>query len=322
MSEKCKKIMDLPSDKCVICNKTIEEIGGERITDKVIFKMILPDAVKIKMEEEKLKNKTPWFCQKCGHSTCDECGAPKFRAHGCNVIHDDGSIALNPIPRFINFGCINTKCKMYNPFVNKNYNNFFEFYDYAESDLMDILSNITRLLPKIEQFDLKVINLFYYLKGSEDIRIAQIAKKLGKSKSDIEQLISNLTHDLLDLLKKYKMTKTESKNCTAEYKIDFELQLERNKGIRINKIFCVKNHPYILVCSGARVYRCPIAERSVDLVIEDEIVLNLSIYDYDNPMEYISFASDSNELKKFKSLLEMCDGDYQNAFKQFGENSI
>ncbi len=321
MSNKCGiKKMDLPSEKCVICDKTIEEIGGTRMIGKNEG-MIFSDKVKLKIEEEKLNNKSSWFCQKCGSRTCYVCGEPMFRPPACDVIYDNGCsahIAITPA----DLGCINSKCERYKPLVHDKYNDFFDYYDYTESDFMDILSKSIILLPKMNLFHLNVVMYYYSLSGEESVRIKEVAQHFGKTESFVNQIMHSICHNLLNLLRDYKMSKIESSNCSYEYKECFERQLERNKGMKIKEVFCVKNHPYILVRSKSRVYRCSIAERCVDLTLEEEVKINLSLYDCNDPNDYISFGKGGIDLKEFKLSLDICKDDYKQAFQLMGKSIL
>ena len=138
----------LPSDTCIICNKHLEEVGGERIVSQQPRGITISDEYQ---EEENTKyprrsfilsenpnkylvvwgekelwtadvierakaeykrGKRSWFCQLCGKRTCGECGSPINVPMGSDILSDDGQsshVAILPIDP----GCINPKCKKY-----------------------------------------------------------------------------------------------------------------------------------------------------------------------------------------------------------------
>jgi len=136
--------MRLPSDRCVICQKTIDDVGGKRIVSQKLRGIGLskthrgggnPDypyrSIKIPNSNQFLivlgevsiwtdkaiqralsainEGKQPWFCQVCGKRTCSACGAPLNQPVGSDILYDDGCSSHVPmIP--CNLGCINPNC--------------------------------------------------------------------------------------------------------------------------------------------------------------------------------------------------------------------
>ena len=74
MNDTTAPVRALPYSHCSVCRKTIEEIGGRRLTGsrqplteetmRHINDDIIPTGLK------------PWFCQKCTHMVCRRCGEP------------------------------------------------------------------------------------------------------------------------------------------------------------------------------------------------------------------------------------------------------
>jgi hypothetical protein len=134
----------LPADRCVICQKTLKEVGGQRIIAQQVRGVCLSKkfrgggdknfpyksfkispypifltvwgelsmwnegAVKRAMDAFS-KGKRPWFCQVCGNRICPECGFPLKMPVGSDVLYDDGSSSHVPMLP-CNPGCINPNC--------------------------------------------------------------------------------------------------------------------------------------------------------------------------------------------------------------------
>ena len=135
-----------PSSHCLLCKKTIDEIGGKRVVaQKTLGTFIstthrgggdpdFPD-LSIKLDDanyivlrgikgmwtdeliEKVKgnylnSECPWFCQKCAGKTCYICGEIMNNPIGSDIIYDDGCVhhvaALGYNP-----GCVNKSCENY-----------------------------------------------------------------------------------------------------------------------------------------------------------------------------------------------------------------
>jgi len=140
-----------PAHCCVICNKTLDEIGGRRLvtqqlrgitlSDKYLgggnkdyphqsFKLSEnPDEYVVVWGEKSLWTKAainrgikdyqagrrPWFCQKCGLRGCSTCGEPINYPMGSGVLYDSGCSSHVPILP-IDPGCINKNCSRYKKF--------------------------------------------------------------------------------------------------------------------------------------------------------------------------------------------------------------
>jgi len=151
-----KHLVSLPDEQCVICGKTIEEVGGQRIASQPRRGIWFSPTYKgggnpaaphksIKLNEAPLylvvcgekemwtdlaieravssyrRGRRAWFCQVCGHRTCSTCGAPINLPMGSEILHTNGSITYcNIIP--FNPGCINPACKNYKDFGNHDEN--------------------------------------------------------------------------------------------------------------------------------------------------------------------------------------------------------
>ncbi len=134
-----------PSDTCIVCNKSLAEVGGERIIVQIPRGIVISDTEYINSDKEyprqsfKLsvnsdrylvvwgdelqtddvidrakkeyeKGKQPCFCQVCGNRTCQECGTLIQFPMGSSLLDDNGkSWRVSNLP--IAQGCTNLKCK-------------------------------------------------------------------------------------------------------------------------------------------------------------------------------------------------------------------
>lgn len=144
-----------PSENCVLCTKSIDEVGGKRIyaqssrgiklaernlgggskeyphrciklyEDRNILMHYWGEPKKWGQEsidrakEEFLNGRHPWFCQVCAERYCHQCGKPINYPVGSDVIYDDGEKShFSMIP--VNVGCMNSKCDNYRDLTKKD----------------------------------------------------------------------------------------------------------------------------------------------------------------------------------------------------------
>lgn len=135
----------LPSPFCIICQKTIQEIGGRRIVAQQVRGILISSKpiggghrdhhyMSYKLSsyplylvvwgpgtmwsEESIqrateafhRGKRSWFCQLCGNRVCVDCGSPLQHPVGSDVLYDNGCtahVAILPCHP----GCVNPQCK-------------------------------------------------------------------------------------------------------------------------------------------------------------------------------------------------------------------
>jgi hypothetical protein len=137
----------LPARHCMICHKTIGEIGGRRmiaqgfrgiaVSDQVLTKgyknlqkcvrliegrelylvawgekSIITDAVIEQATADYRKGFRPWFCQVCGQRLCHLCGELLPRPVASDYIFDDGGSVHCPILG-ADPGCWNPECEKF-----------------------------------------------------------------------------------------------------------------------------------------------------------------------------------------------------------------
>lgn len=130
-----------PADKCVVCGKTIEMVGGRRIynqgknirgvdlvtihhkkserlplhdgSDEIFVAVwgdIFSPEILQRAKDTFFAGKRPWYCQECGQRTCRECGSPMQLPMGSDCVNDNGSTSHSPIYP-CSPGCINPDCR-------------------------------------------------------------------------------------------------------------------------------------------------------------------------------------------------------------------
>lgn len=137
-----------PTERCIFCEKRLEEVGGRRLTGNrgaAVFlsskplgggdplvpcrsiklfdepvsylvvrgpKSLWSDALIDQAKADFQAGKRPWMCQVCGSRTCSECRTPLPAPVGSGVLYPDGSIThvgmLGVDP-----GCTNSACSRY-----------------------------------------------------------------------------------------------------------------------------------------------------------------------------------------------------------------
>ncbi len=133
----------LPAKSCVVCDRTLKQIGGQRIVATQRVGII----VERKFGRQRKKGETilalsrprghyvrfwgkviqelsfeaiakpltndrhPWLCQQCaGVALCTKCGAPLTFAHGADVLDDNGK-ALHQMIVPASLPCSNPGCE-------------------------------------------------------------------------------------------------------------------------------------------------------------------------------------------------------------------
>jgi hypothetical protein len=99
-----------PAERCIGCNKTQAQVGGQRIvfahgvsvsiSDNKVEVNGLPCPVRARARARRQlrAGRRPWLCQRCSNvGLCPRCGEVFPRAPGADVLHDDGSIGHVPI---------------------------------------------------------------------------------------------------------------------------------------------------------------------------------------------------------------------------------
>jgi hypothetical protein len=111
----------IAADRCFVCNKTLAEVGGQRIVfTHVIAVRINGNDIEVvgvdcslealaRAGEQFRAGQRPWLCQRCSNvALCHECGEPFPRCPGADVLYDDGSIWHVPFVAGMGLRC--AKC--------------------------------------------------------------------------------------------------------------------------------------------------------------------------------------------------------------------
>ena len=144
----------LPAPACVTCEKTLPEIGGQRITaqgkrgiavwgecgtlhdrfnlveslrlieGEEIFlvvwgeKEIFTGEVVDRIKATYLSGVRPWMCQGegCGDRACPACGKAMKMTPSCDVLHENGKKLHMMVVMGNNFLCTNVDCEKYREF--------------------------------------------------------------------------------------------------------------------------------------------------------------------------------------------------------------
>jgi len=151
----CKHKTDrclLPAATCVICGRTLREVGGRRITaqdcrgmavthtknggghknfrrwirlfdDKDTYVLIwgegaiMTDAVIERIKTTYREKRRPWYCQSkgCGNRQCPLCGKAKNLPVASDILYDNGCTTYQMIIP-ADLGCVNPSCEKFREF--------------------------------------------------------------------------------------------------------------------------------------------------------------------------------------------------------------
>ena len=131
----------LYDDTCHFCDKTIEQVGGKKISSSHFIKIFISDKFlgggdfeypyqSVKLDDNRyltFKGKLSvwtksavkkaasfvqqgheiWFCQVCANRTCHVCSSPTQRPQGCDLLDENVHVAILGAPS----GCTNSGCE-------------------------------------------------------------------------------------------------------------------------------------------------------------------------------------------------------------------
>jgi hypothetical protein len=96
-----------PADRCIGCNKTLAQVGGQRLVfahgvgvddSGHVTGLPCPLRARARARRQLRAGRRPWLCQRCSNvGLCPSCGMPFPRAPGADVLHDDGSTGHVPV---------------------------------------------------------------------------------------------------------------------------------------------------------------------------------------------------------------------------------
>jgi hypothetical protein len=96
-----------PAERCIGCNKTLAQIGGQRIVfahgvgvsdSGHVTGLPCPLRARARARRQLRQGQRPWLCQRCSDvGLCPRCGEAFPRAPGADVLHDDGSVWHVPV---------------------------------------------------------------------------------------------------------------------------------------------------------------------------------------------------------------------------------
>ena len=133
----------LPAGGCVICEKTLDEVGGQRITAQRYRGLRLTDRPaegrgpgifctsrwvepglhlgvwgeiwderSIERATDQVRNGLhPWYCQRCARHVCPKCGSLHAIPMGSDLIHENGCASHQMIIPVGNTNCSNSECE-------------------------------------------------------------------------------------------------------------------------------------------------------------------------------------------------------------------
>lgn len=134
-----------PSGRCVICEKTLDDVGGSRIVGQRyrglrltprpsegrgpgifctarevetglylgVWGEIWDEPTIQRAIAELREGHHPWYCQSCARHLCPRCGAVHALPMGSDVLHECGSIGHQMIVPVGNANCTNPACENY-----------------------------------------------------------------------------------------------------------------------------------------------------------------------------------------------------------------
>jgi hypothetical protein len=107
-----------PADRCIGCDKTLAQVGGQRIVfahgvsvsisdDKVeVNGLPCPLTARARARRQPRAGQRPWLCQRCSNvGLCLHCGNLFPRVPGADVLHDDGTVGHWPLVAGMGLRC-------------------------------------------------------------------------------------------------------------------------------------------------------------------------------------------------------------------------
>ena len=138
------KSLKLPAEECVLCGKTLDKVGGKRITSTQVLGVTHLDEPRqggeyrnhslgsdlgyvitwgdgwnvdavARAVDAYQAGLRPWMCQICARRACGICGAPMALPMAAEILHDDGDVRHHMIVPLARIPCVNPECSEFRP---------------------------------------------------------------------------------------------------------------------------------------------------------------------------------------------------------------